>query len=365
MSRLKILQLIYDGFTPEIGEFVTCDPKDYHRYQFRSLLPFDIPASSKMWAKIYSNTYPDPLEARHNPTLDGEHFFKKSGWNVIPKENWIWNKLASKNVKVYGILYYLLRYADDSINIYPEHSRLFSMMTHTRQAKMLGFNKFIDIEPYSVFCEGYDSIHTRVPEIHKFFEMVWRDPRLHKLLEMIAHMVEHVVFPEIRVSMKNNIKTYKILSEYYNNEDFVTLPMVESDSLYHFAYPYDIYKEYINYFYEVGDIFFQKMDPDIIINIGDHEMTSVLDKETCRSSIRAKFNYKGEEYEAIKAGWSISPFYMEHTDSASMIMYTKDKYIGREIYDYISKDLFHGKTLHEALYRFLTREYPNMKVSYK
>lgn len=354
---MKVLNLTFDGFAPSsnlnVLELVNIDRiSNKYGYSINNIVETTDPSrfklwSHSMWCRLYSKLEPAMTEAdRFNPNLDESEVWKQR-YDVIPNDQWIWNKLARMKVTSYVFPYYLVRLITNKNLL--EWDRLdrqyVNMLIHG-----YGTDKYQEVvdgevlrkqgsSQYNYFSDIMDQLNkTYYPELMKDVSQMWKNYKStgdESCIYPIKKITEDIMIPKMKIEAEDNLRMYdelvfpRIIELSNNNDNFYcNLGIVESDNFYHF---FQLYEDCIDwmrsYYYDLVDRAISAVDPDILIIGGDHgcrEQDEEHDKESGRLRYSGYITIGGRKRYIKKSHYSWTIFVNEHNNSNGFYVLIKD-----------------------------------------
>lgn len=361
---MNILHLTYDGYHPN-NDFSLINPEkvvDCSKYTESHFLDsedldvgVDYLESADMWIRMYSG-----WEVRDAIKEFGDKSTLRSGLynrvKKVPRDTWIWNKLAKQGVTSIMYPFYSIARAEDKENNFlledDIDKDLVNMIVRPYYSKY--YNQIEDgVGEYKYSDYGYSSLIREIvnmnssnkndSEIIKEFETRWDnfiegsedsttdgiDKHLPRLISYLENNLDSA-----RVAIDNN---YKILSEEFypfllskfnkDNDNYTHVGLAETDIIWHFSESYTEFNEYArdNLFHKLLSDLIGIVNPDIILVNGDHGMVNSFDTAG-RSSKKCKFYHNGTEFKVKRPRSGVLPCYNEHSNKVGGYVWAKPEF---------------------------------------
>lgn len=344
---MKVLQLLFDGYHPNNTTGWNTFTKDKilnKGYICKEYTSKDSTRnrllSPEMWMRTLSNMEPSEATKRYNPEESPELAATNSRYRRVPNEAWIWNRLAKNGVKSFSFPYYLTYTLyephlltgtefDKNVNLvlkpYSKHRAVVDSgnYEHIRN----GLN-------YSCFSEMFDKGTT--PEYKQELYDAWKsEETIEKAMPKALEHVRNIVNTEVIPQLDKNLEMFreevfplleKSIAQLEEGKDFYSFfGICETDEIVHFMTPYReatkvIENEYIDVLIkELMD----RIDPDVIIIHGDHNMVTTRDYKRPKGTVQWVGLVDGVEQASIASNYSRLPLYYDHGNEVGGLVFVK------------------------------------------
>lgn len=385
----KVLHLVFDAISPT-NTFTLIDfmskkyltdnyahSKEYHTLDTRGKMLL----SPQMWCRIYTRHElahwgsNDDVERWDPNSVEQQEAKSSIRYLNIDKSQFIWNKLACKNVPSFIFPYYS----------YAQYGRRI-VVGDTNPEMVNGVFRTFENNRYDNLIQGE---FWRKSSDYKFWGMHETPERWNhdneKRKQEIRDIWDNSTDEQLKIEIpkildeereylvntyKSNIdENYHIMHEEVipalmnvdmSNGGYAHIGFIETDSWMHFSEPFADLIEYENkYIDSVLERVINELDPDIVIIHGDHGQDRIRDKH--RQKLWSDIEYEGKPYRAARAKWVPCIMFNDHSHYVGGYVFAKDQSV-IDTFDKYFKAIHGAKTddhdpmLMDAVYDYITTE---------
>lgn len=374
MKNPTILHFILDGYSPSntdnfFDNFKGIFSEGYSSGTFVRVAPDQSKLRSPdMWTRCYSKT---TFEEVHQEG-DSGRLGVSSKISRVPAENFLWNKLATKNINswIYPFGHYYRQVERNLLDKNKECVSGFLKMYGTRLGCMLDKGEPTwHKSPISVYYGWHESSWNReskTTDVFNDYRDNWKNPteefikrvpkevhdyyldRMSIYKEMNEKLFEEEIFPHLQKRINEGD---------FSNGGYIHIGLVEPDTPYHFVPEYpDIVALIREYCEKIIQKAIDMVNPDLVIITGDHNMAPVTKADFSNAILLDYSEYSGNERFGAQSSWGITPILTEHGHEVGCVIYAKnakdiqhfhdnyyerDRYLMYDIYNFIH-DAYEG-----------------------